>query len=240
MSISSTFLFSVSGLQAAQRRTEVSANNLANVATPGFKAQRALQSDQRTGGTQIKSIDSLNTQGPILRTGNRMDLAIAGEGYFQVTGENGASYTRDGSFHLDADSRIVDAGGRRLTPEIQVPANAQAVEISSNGAVNAVLADGSREPVGQVELARFANPGGLFRQGENLLAPTANSGAAQAGAPGQGGLGTLMPQGTLEGSNVSIEEEIINQIVDLRAFQANVRPIQTADEMLGDLLDIRQ
>lgn len=240
MAISSTFLFSVSGLQAAQRRTEVSANNLANVATPGFKAQRALQSDVRTGGTQIKSIDSLNTQGPILRTGGPMDLAIAGEGYFQVADGNGVAYTRDGSFHLDADGRIVDSGGRRLSPDIQVPANAQAVEVSSNGAVNAVLADGTREPIGQVELARFTNPGGLLRQGDNLLVQSGNSGEPQTGIPGQGALGTLLPQGTLEGSNVSIEEEIVNQIVDLRAFQANVRPIQAADEMLGDLLDIRQ
>lgn len=240
MSISSTFLFSVSGLQAAQRRSEVSANNLANVSTPGFKAQRALQSDLRTGGTQVKSIDTLNTPGPILRTGNRLDLAVAGEGYFQVRDGDGVAYTRDGGFHLDADGQIVDAGGRRLSPEIQVPDNAQAVEVSSNGSVNAVLADGTREPIGQIELARFANSGGLFRQGDNLLTPTANSGAAQAGAPGQGGLGTLLPQGTLEGSNVSIEAEIINQIVYLRSFQANVRPIQAADEMLGELLDIRQ
>lgn len=240
MAISSTFLFSLSGLQAQAFRQAVSANNIANVSTPGFKSQRALQADIRGGGTKISSIDQLGQQGPILRTGGTLDLAVEGNGFFQLqTANGGTRYSRDGSFKLDGQGRMVDAHGLLLQPPITVPVQAQALQVTSNGQISAVMPDGAIQNLGQIQIAQFSNPGGMLREGDNLLSPTANSGEAVAGIPGMGGRGTLVP-GALEGSNVDIATEMVDQIIDQRAFEANLKPIQTADEMSGELLDLKQ
>ncbi len=240
MTISSTFVFSLSGLNAAQDRLAVSANNTANVNTAGFKAQYATQADVKTGGTRINSIGSVIQPGPILRTGGALDLSIGGNGYFSVQDAAGRiSFTRDGHFQIDGQGRVVDSNGNFLQPAMTVPAGATAVQVTSNGQVGAVRADGTVAPLGQIQLAGFANPGGLARSGDNLLSATANSGASVMNAPGSGGLGMLMP-GTLEGSNVDLASEIVDQIVDLRAFQANIKPVKAADEMIGTLLDLKQ
>ena len=222
MAISSTFLFSLSGLQTAVDRQAVTAHNVANVQTAGFKAHRATQADLRTGGTRINAIDTLAAQGPILRTGGVMDLAVAGDGFFQVRTAAGAvQLTRDGSFRLDGQGRLADAQGNLLEPPMTVPAGAQALQVMSDGRVGAVMPDGSVEAIGQIQLARAA------------------VGAPAVGAPGQAGFGALIP-GALEGSNVDLVNEMVNQIVDHRAFEANLKPIQTADEMLGTVLDLRE
>lgn len=240
MSISSTFLFSLSGLQAARDGQAVSSHNVSNVLTSGFKSQRLTQSDARTGGTRVSSIDSLNQHGPILRTGGSIDLAIAGNGFFQLQNSaGGVLYSRDGSFKLDGLGRLADSSGNRLLPPITVPPNAQALQVTSDGQIGAVLPNGSVQNLGQIQLAQFANPGGLLRQGENLLSQTAASGAPLSGVPGQGNFGTLV-SGALEGSNVDLATEMVSQIVNQRAFEANLKPIQTADEMLGTLLDLKQ
>ncbi|MBI4180128.1 flagellar hook-basal body complex protein [bacterium] len=240
MSISSTFLFSLSGLHAAVDRQAVSANNVSNLRTTGFKAQRATQADVRTGGTKVDSIDSLTHQGPILRTGGALDLTIAGNGYFQVQSPAGVmSYTRDGSFNLDGMGQIVDSKGNVLQPPMTVPPGAQAIQMTARGRVSAVMPDGTLDELGQIQLAGFTNPGGLIREGDNLLRTSGNSGAPFPGAPGQGGLGTLIPA-TVEGSNVDIATEMVDQIVNQRSFEANTKTIRTADEMLGTLLDLKQ
>lgn len=240
MTISSTFLFSLSGLQAGVDRQAVTANNIANVTTAGFKTQRATQSDQRAGGTKISSISEFSHQGPILRTGGTMDLTIAGNGYFQVAGPGGRPlYSRDGSFKLDGQGRLVDASGNLLQPPISVPPGASALQVTSDGRVSAVSGTGAIQELGQIEIARFANPGGLFREGDNVYSATAASGPAASGIPGGGGRGVLIP-GALEGSNVDLATEMVDQIVNQRAFEANLKPIQTADEMLGTLLDLKE
>lgn len=240
MSISSTFLFSLSGLQASMDRQAVSANNLANVRTAGFKAQRVTQADVKTGGTRIDSIDPVAEQGPILRTGGALDLQIAGNGFFQVQRPSGGTFfSRDGSFQLDGLGRIVDANGNVLQPPMTVPAGAQALQVTSDGRVGAVMPNGAVQNLGQIQLAGFTNPAGLVREGDNLMAASGNSGPPIAGIPAQGNLGALTA-GALEGSNVDIATEMVEQIIDQRSFEANLKPIQTADEMLGTLLDIKQ
>lgn len=239
MTLSSTFTFSLSGLQASMDRLDVSANNTANINTPGFKSQRLTQADQKTGGTKVRSVDTLGHSGPILRTGGAIDLNIAGNGFFQVQTPSGAAFTRDGNFKLDGVGRIVDSSGNILQPEIAVPPGAQAVQVSSDGQFSAVMPDGAIQNLGQIQLTGFANPGGLSREGGNLLAATAASGPALAAFPGQGGLGSLVP-GALEGSNVDLVTEMVDQIVSQRSFEANIKPIQAADEMLGTLLDLKQ
>lgn len=240
MTISSTFLFSLSGMDAARTRLDVSANNLANMNTSGFKAQRVTQADLRAGGTIVSAIDTMTQEGPMTRTGNVMDLMIHGNGFFQVRRPDGATfYSRDGSFRLDGTGRIVDSSGNSLVPPMTVPANAQALNVGSDGSVGAVMPDGTIQELGRIELARFANPGGLVRAGENLLSEAANSGNPATGVPGQPGFGALSPM-TLEGSNVDMAAEMVDQIISKHSFAANVQTARTADEMLGTLLDIKE
>lgn len=228
----------LSGLNNASKRLQNSANNLSNVQTSGFKKGQVNSVDSKTGGTRVNSISKVNTQGGLIPTNNPLDLAIEGNGFFQVANPNGGtSFTRSGSFSLDGTGQVVDSSGNALIPQINIPANNNGISVSSDGGVSAQSPDG---PVaaGQIQLANFQNPSGLSAAGGNLLNESAASGAPVVGNPGAGGNGTVL-SGFLEGSNVDIAEEMVDQIVTKAAFKANVNVIKANDEMIGSILDIK-
>ncbi len=244
------------GMHAQQLTLDVIANNLANVQTGGFKRSRVdfqdliYQSIQVPGmassqgteipsgfqvghGTRAVSTQRLFIEGDLQPTGNPLDMAIEGEGFFQITQPNGElAYTRAGSFKKDSQGRLVTDDGYLLQPEITIPQDATAVNIGVDGTVSVQQA-GVLQPqqVGAVELARFVNPAGLESIGRNLFRPTQSSGDATPGTPGQEGFGTLL-QLFVEGSNVSVVEEMVNLIAGQRAYEINSRAIRTADEMM--------
>jgi len=246
-----------SGMAAQELNMDVLANNLANVNTTGFKKSRvdfqdliyqtlraagtseAQGAQVPTGiqvglGTHPAAVSKLFTQGDLQMTGNKLDVAIEGAGFLQVImPDGGTAYTRDGALKMDSQGRLVTADGYALDPEITVPAEATEIAIGSDGTVSALLA-GQNQPqqLGQIQLAKFLNAAGLQALGRNLLKPTAASGDAQAGTPGLEGLGTLR-QGSVETSNVSIVEEMVNMIVAQRAYEVNSKSIQSADQMLS-------
>ncbi len=244
------------GLDAQQVQLQVIANNLANVKTAGFKRDRAVFEDLLyqvvkqpgansstnttlpTGlmlgtGVKVNATEKIHNQGNILQTGNVLDMAVLGNGFFQVTRPDGSiSYTRDGQFKIDPNGIIVNSNGDPLTPAITIPANTTSVTIGRDGTVSALVA-GTTTPtnVGQIQLADFVNPAGLQAIGSNLFNETVASGAAQAANPGQNGLGDVS-QGSLESSNVSIVEELVSMIEAQRAFEVNSKAIGSMDEML--------
>ncbi len=242
------------GLDAQNNRMRVIANNLANVNTTGFKRDRAVfetlayQSITTPGapsseannyavglslgsGAQMTGTARIDTQGSFTTTGNALDLAIEGAGYFQVLKADGTTaFTRSGDFSLSADGKIVTSGGLSLQPEIQIPDGAQSVSIGSDGTVSALVA-GTTTELGKIETARFVNGAGLQNIGDNLLIETAASGTAQVGAPGSEGRGSLR-SGTLEASNVNVVEELVDMIETQRAYEVNSKMIAATDEML--------
>lgn len=244
------------GLDAQQTRLSVISNNLANANTTGFKKARAsfedllyqnvrqpgAQSSQDTQlpsglmlgtGVRVVGTEKLYSQGNLVQTGNGLDVAIEGRGFFQVAMPDGTrGYTRDGSFQVNRDGQLVTSDGFHVDPAIMIPQNAQSVSISQDGIVAAVV-PGSAQPqqLGTVQLADFVNPGGLQPIGGNLLIESAASGAPQLGEPGRNGLGSLV-QGALESSNVNTVEELVNMIETQRAYEINSRAISTADQML--------
>lgn len=245
------------GLDAQQTQMGVITNNLANVNTTGFKRGRAVfadllyqtvrqpgaQSSQDSQlpsglmlGTGVRSVatEKLFTQGNIVQTGNQLDLAVNGRGFFQILLPDGTrAYTRDGSFQLSANGELVNSNGYALDPGITIPEQTQSVTIGADGTVS-VLVSGESSPteVGQLQLADFINPAGLQPMGENLFLETAASGDPQAGTPGEDGVGTLV-QGSLESSNVNVVEELVNMIETQRAYEMNSKAIATTDEMLA-------
>jgi flagellar basal-body rod protein FlgG len=228
----------LTGLKNASQRLQNSANNVANINTPGFKKSDVNSVDLQSGGTRVNDISRSNTQGALIPTNNPLDLAIDGSGFFQVTNPNGGtSFTRSGSFKLDGGGNIVDSSGNALAPAVNVPGENTGVSVGANGQVSAQVG-GQNQVVGQIELANFQNPSGLQAAGGNLLDDSAGSGAPVAGNPGAGGLGTIR-SGFLEGSNVDITEEIVGQIISKVAFKANINVIKANDELLGTLLDIK-
>ncbi len=250
---------SKTGLDAQQTKLDVIANNLANVSTNGFKRARAVFEDllyqtlrqpgaassQQTQvpagleiGTGVRPVATarIHTQGNLQQTGNGLDIAINGQGFFQVLMPDGATaYTRDGSFHLDAQGQIVTSNGFPLQPGITVPPNAQSVTIGQDGTVSAML-PGASTPVqlGTIQLATFTNVGGLQSNGQNLYLETAASGAPSSGGAGTNGLG-LLSQGYVETSNVNVVEELVSMIQTQRAYEINSKAIQTSDQMLQRL-----
>jgi len=245
------------GLDAQQTHMSVISNNLANVNTTGFKKERALfedllyqnvrqvgaQSTQNTTlpsglqlGTGVRTVatEKIHTQGNIQQTGNSLDIAVSGRGFFQILMPNGEiAYTRDGSFKLDSTGQIVTNGGYPLEPAMTVPQGASSVTIGNDGTVS-VLEPGNATPnvIGNIQLADFVNPTGLEPVGENLYRESASSGAPIVGTPGEDGVGKLI-QGSLETSNVNVVEELVNMIETQRAYEMNSKAIATADEMLG-------
>lgn len=247
------------GLDAQQTRMAVISNNLANTNTTGFKRDRAsfedllYQTVRQPGGasseqTQLPSGLSTGTgvrvaatakqfaQGNLAQTGNALDVAINGRGFFEVLMPDGSTaYTRDGSFQVNAQGELVTNAGYPVQPGLQLPEGAQSVTIGSDGTVSVQVA-GQAEvvQVGSLTLADFVNPAGLQAKGENLYAETGASGPAQSGSPGQGGVGRLV-QGSLEGSNVNVVEELVSMIETQRAYETNAKAISTTDSMLGFL-----
>lgn len=246
------------GMTAQQSNMDVISNNLANVNTTGHKKHRAefqdlmyqtlRQPGSATGadttlpsglqmghGVRLAATNTIHTQGNFQSTGNPTDMAIEGEGYFQVTLPDGTiAYTRDGSFKLDQDRRMVTSEGYPLEPEIYIPENAPSdkITISSDGRVSAQPAGQNQpEEVGQIELTRFVNPAGLTSMGKNLYLETQASGAPINNVPGEDGAGTIMEK-FLEMSNVQVVEEMVNMIVAQRAYETNSKAITTSDSML--------
>jgi flagellar basal-body rod protein FlgG len=244
------------GMSAQTMNIDVTANNLANVSTNGFKKSRAEFQDllyetirpagaassdstqvpsgiQVGHGTSPSAVNKVFLQGDLQETRNELDLAIEGDGFFQIVHPNGETvYTRDGAFKVDSDGRMVNADGYLLEPEITIPSDTLAISIEIDGTVEVMLA-GQTTPtqIGTIDLARFVNPAGLHSIGRNLYLPTSASGDAMIGTAGQDGFGTIA-QGYLEGSNVSVVEEMVSMIVAQRAYESNSKAIQASDDML--------
>ena len=245
-----------SGMQSQQKNLDVVANNLANVNTAGFKKSRAdfqdlmYQNLKTSGapstnatqvptgiqiglGSRLAAVTKIFTPGDFTQTGNELDMAIEGDGFYQVQlPDGGTGYSRSGSFKKDSTGRVVTSDGYPLLPAISIPSNATKVNIGNDGTVS-VMQAGQNTPtqVGNIQLASFSNPSGLSAQGKNLFLPTDASGAATTGTPGQTGLGTIA-QGFLEMSNVSVMEEMVSMIVGQRAYEINSKAVQASDEML--------
>ena len=228
----------LTGLSNVTKRLQNSANNLANVQTSGFKKGEVNSIEIKSGGTRLNSITKSNFQGSFIPTNNPLDLAIQGRGFFQVANPNGGtSFTRSGSFKLNGAGQVADASGNILIPEINVPAENHGIIVGANGQVS-VQTPAGLEVTGQIQLANFNNPEGLIAAGGNLLDESAASGAPIVAIPGEGALGSIL-SGFLEGSNVDIAEEMVDQIVSKAAFKANVNVIKANDEMIGSLLDTK-
>ena len=251
-----TLWTAASGMTTQQINIDNTANNLANVNTAGFKKSRInfedlLYQEIRPAGTptaaginhptgiqiglgsKVVSTEKIFSQGNFQQTGNPLDLTIEGDGFFQVTLPDGTiGYTRNGSFKIDADGNIVTAQGYLLEPNIAIPENALEIIVGEDGTVSVTL-PGETEPteLGQIEIAKFINPSGLRAIGKNIYLQTAASGEPITGVPGEDGLGTIA-QGILEMSNVNVVEEMVNLITGQRAYEINSKAIQTGDEML--------
>jgi flagellar basal-body rod protein FlgG len=244
------------GMEAQQLNVDVIANNLANVNTTGFKRSRADFQDLlyqtlkepgglATGTTQIPTgiqvglgvkpaaVGRVYLQGDFNQTSNPLDVAIQGDGLFQITLADGSlAYQRGGAFKLDSTGSVVTSDGDAVTPQITIPQGAQAISIGNDGTVTVKLpGQSAASQVGQIQTVRFANPAGLRALGHNLFTETDTSGTPQLGTPGQDGFGELA-QGSLEGSNVSVVEELVAMISGQRAYEINSRAISAADDML--------
>lgn len=247
---------SKTGLSAQDTQLSTISNNLANVATTGFKRDRAVFEDliyqikrqpgaQSSESTQLPSGLQVGTgvrvvgtqkqfsEGSLQITEQPLDVAINGRGFFEVVLPDGTSaYTRNGQFHMDANGQLVTAGGLVIQPGITVPEDARTITIGEDGTVSVVQANNSAPSnLGNIQTANFINPAGLEAMGDNLFLETASSGNPQQGTPGLDGLGSLK-QGALEGSNVDVVEELVNMITTQRAYEMNSKVLSTADQML--------
>ncbi|WP_280549047.1 MULTISPECIES: flagellar basal-body rod protein FlgG [unclassified Halomonas] len=250
------------GLESQQVKLDVISNNLANVSTNGFKQSRAVFEDllyqnmRQPGaqnniqdrlpsgmqvGTGVRPVatERLHTQGGLEATGNSRDMAINGNGFFQVLMPDGSTaYTRDGSFQLNENGQMVTANGYPLEPAIIVPDNALSVSIGEDGVVTVTEPGSSQDnQVGQITLSTFVNPTGLESMGGNLYAETTSSGPRNESMPGMNGAGRLF-QGYVETSNVNVVEEMVSMIQTQRAYEINSKAVQTSDEMLARLTQL--
>ncbi|MDP3871391.1 MAG: flagellar basal-body rod protein FlgG [Methyloversatilis sp.] len=250
------------GMDAHQTQLDVITNNLANVSTNGFKRARAVFEDllyqtMRQPGalnTQQNTIPSglqigtgvrpvatqrIQTQGNLQQTSNSLDVAVQGEGFFQIQMPDGTlAYTRDGSFQKDAQGVMVTSSGFPVQPQVTIPPDTVSLTIGRDGVVSALQA-GQAAPtqIGQLQLATFVNTGGLQSVGENMYVETASSGTPTPNTPGTNGAG-LLNQGFVETSNVNVVEELVQMIQTQRAYEINSRAIQTSDEMLARLTQL--
>src|SRR5476651_1013566 len=250
------------GLDAQQTNMDVIANNLANVSTNGFKRQRAVfedllyqtirqpgaQSSEQTNlpsglqiGTGVRPVatERLHAQGNLSQTNNSKDIAIKGQGFFQVQLPDGTtSYTHDGSFQLDQNGQLVSLSGYQVIPAITIPANAWSITVGRDGIVS-VTQQGQTvaQQVGQLTLSTFINDSGLESMGENLYQETQSSGAPIESTPGLNGAG-LLYQGYVETSNVNVAEELVNMIQTQRAYEINSKAVSTSEQMLQKLTQL--
>jgi flagellar basal-body rod protein FlgG len=244
------------GLDAQQTRMSVTSHNLANVSTTGFKKGRAVFEDllyqnvRQVGGStsqdtvaptglslgtgvRVVATEKQYTQGNMQTTGNSLDVAVNGRGFFQVLLPDGTmGYTRDGDFEVNPQGELVTSNGYRVQPGITIPDGVQSVTIGKDGVVTAqVSGQSSPTQIGTLQLVDFINPAGLQPKGENILVESAASGSPQTGTPGLNGLG-YVEQGSLEASNVNVVEELVNMIETQRAYEMNSKAISTTDQML--------
>ena len=249
------FSTAATGMAAQQTQVDVIANNLANVNTTGFKRSQVdfkdllyakmIQSGTEVSagytspggveignGVRVAATPKVFSSGELENTGRKLDIAIQGDGFLQVTLPSGEKrYTRDGSLHTNANGQLVMASGYPLEPAITVPTDASAVEIGADGTVNSVAADGTISAVGTLQLAKFPNPEGLSSEGNNLLTETPASGSPLTGTAGESGFGSLQA-GFLEKSNVEMVTELVSLITAQRAYEINSRAIKAGDDML--------
>jgi flagellar basal-body rod protein FlgG len=251
------------GMDAQQFNIDTISNNIANVNTAGFRGNMARFQDliyqqlraagtpvgasvvpvaQEVGlGVKIGSSAKIFTQGTIQQTNNPLDVAIEGDGFFQVIKPDGTlAYTRDGSFNRDANGAVVTSDGYFISPQITIPQTALEVSVGPDGTVTAML-PGQTQPqqLGTIQLARFTNPAGLAPQGQNLFTQTGASGTPVISQPGLNGAGTLQG-GYIENSNVSVVDQMVGLITAQRAFEANSKAVTTANEMLQTAVAIKQ
>lgn len=252
------------GMLAQQRNVEVVSNNLANMNTTSFMRRRTefhdllYQNLRRVGstssdagtivpsgvqlglGVKLAAVYRIHAQGNLSATDNTLDLAIQGKGFFEITMPDGTSaYTRDGTFQMNADGTIVTHDGFTVSPGITIPDDAIDVTINASGEVLVKLQGTvALANVGQIQISTFPNPTGLQAEGSNMFTETPASGAATAGTPGTAGVGSIL-QGFLETSNVNAVEEISNLISAQRAYEMNSKVIQTSDEMMGTISNLR-
>lgn len=242
------------GMTAQQTEVDVIANNLANVNTAGFKKSMSHFEDllyltttqpgaqntagngssgiQLGSGARLLATSKTHTQGALAQTGNQLDIAIQGEGFFELQGPNGERlFTRDGHFTKNANGEVVTANGYRLVPAITIPDEATQISIAKDGTVSYILGD-TNPQIGQLTLVRFVNPAGLSSEGGNMFRATTASGNPQTLVPGVQGAGEML-QGFIERSNVDVANELIQLILAQRAFEVNSRAIKTSDEMLN-------
>jgi flagellar basal-body rod protein FlgG len=250
------------GMETQQTQLDVISHNLANVSTNGFKKSHAVfedlmyqtlrqpgannteQTTLPTGmqvglGSRAVATSRSHSQGSLTQTSNYLDVAVKGNGFFQVQMPDGTTaYTRDGSFQLDANGQVVTNNGNTVLPGIIVPADSKTLTIGADGTVSVTTAaSATPTTLGQLQLANFINPPGLESLGGNLYAETVASGTPQTGAPGQNSLGTVQ-QGFVETSNVNVVEELVQMIQTQRAYEMNSKAITTTDQMLQKLSQI--
>ena len=270
----------ISGLKNFQTKLDVVGNNIANVNTFGYKKGRVTFKDLvsqsvgsssgaggNVGGTNPKqvglgasmaTVDSVSNQGALQNTGRTLDVAISGEGFFQIQTADGVRYARSGNFYTDLDGNLVTGDGNYVIGSnnagplgqptiplgggyktINIPANAQNLAIAKDGLVTYVDPAGTLQQAGYISLANFANPGGLEKSGSNMYAISQNSGQPTSATPSTNGLGQLT-SGTLEMSNVDLSEEFTEMIIAQRGFQANTRIITTSDQILEELVNLKR
>jgi len=249
------FSTAATGMMAQQMIVDVIANNLANISTVGFKRSQVDFQDlmymklkepgreiasgvvapsgfEIGSGVSPASTLKVFTTGELENTSRSLDVAIQGDGFFQVTSPDGETrYTRDGSLRLNASGNVVTSGGYAIEPAITIPADTIGISIAKDGTVTLTKGDGTSSSAGQITLARFSNPSGLSSEGGNLLAESEASGSPTTSAPGTSGAGTLQ-QNFLEKSNVQMVTELVNLITAQRAYETNSRAIKAGDEML--------
>lgn len=247
------------GMQAQQTQMDVVSHNLANVSTTGFKrgtaifedliyqnlrqvgAQAAEQAELPTGlqiGLGVRTVATARTytQGNLQQTDNRLDVAINGDGFFQIEMPDGSTaYTRDGNFKVTAEGQLVTSSGFTVLGGVTIPAETRSVTIGNDGVVTVIVGNNPQpQQAGTIELASFINPAGLEPRGQNLFTETAASGEPNVGQPGSEGLGPVL-QGYLESSNVNVVQELVTMIQTQRAYELNSKAIQTSDQMLQRL-----
>jgi flagellar basal-body rod protein FlgG len=249
------------GMESQQTNIDVISNNLANVSTNGFKRSRPVFEDlvyqtlrqpgaQASQQTQVPSglqlgtgarpvaTERIHLQGNLQQTGNTFDMAIQGNGFFQVQLPDGTlAYTRDGAFQVNSEGTVVTANGDILQPQITVPTDAIGVDIAQDGTITVTQPGNVTTTQGPIQLTNFINPTGLQSIGDNLYLETVSSGTPNTSNPGLNGLGTLQ-QGFVETSNVNVVEELINMIQAQRAYEINSRSIQASDQMLQRLVQL--